>query len=107
MGGSVGGHFCTYQLTFSSTTSKPISRKHYTQTLVLIQNSPRHTQTLSETHQKYYKLTVYQHSQLKLVFCPQVTHKTLNDTYIEVDIQTQAITWLLNQFHHISANFLI
>lgn len=57
-------------------------------TIFQIQHTPRRTQTISETHRKYHKIMVYQHPQLKLVFCLKRHTKTLKDTYVEVDIQT-------------------
>lgn len=61
VGTSVGEHLCRISTVISINYIKTISCKH--KTLFPIQNGSRHTQFLSEIHQKYCKLTLYQLSQ--------------------------------------------
>lgn len=75
MGGSFGDHLWSISSRIfinCNTRLFPINMIY--KTLFLIQTSPRHTQTQSETHRKYHKITVYLHPQVKLFVCHEATH---------------------------------
>lgn len=61
-------HICNSHLIQPRPCLLPANITH--KTSFPIQNDPTHTQILSEMHQKYHKLTVYEHYQLKHVVYP-------------------------------------
>lgn len=66
----------------------------YKKPLIVIQYVPKHILLISEMYQKYRKVALYNHLNLKSLFVLQRHTKTLNYTYLEADMKIHIITWL-------------